>query len=1048
MPTPIPGRNRFLFRFLLILVFAGCCWGGPVEQFYASIPRPNSTGDYGQGVAVDANGNTYVAGTTNARVPGSSTDTPDAFVAKVDPLGNVLWTVTFGGSGYDSATSMARDQNGNLYIAGVTYSRDFPVKGSMQGFQGAVSCTGTTIQAGCSDAFVVKMDSTGAILYASYLGGTGDDGANGIAVGNNGNVYVTGSTSSQNFPLQNPIQASFGGMTDAFVAEINAAGNALVYSTYLGGSAADQGNGIALDTFGNAYIAGQTSSTNFPTQNPCKPNAGAQDCFITKINAAGTALVYSTYFGGSAIDYAGGIAVDSSGNAYIAANTGGGSFPISNLLSPLTPPQVSTPAAGALVAVKLNSSGSAYIYSTSIYYSTDAGGIAVDAAGNASITGISSYYAQGGTIVKEGMISILNSTGAALTFTYFAAGGVAVVTDSNGDIAAAGYDTNSYPVPEPTRAIVSRFTTQPTAGCTFVVTSISPQSFNFMGGSGTVTLDASAPACVPAVSSDSAWLTIEKANSTVVSFYVMGADSTRVGTLTIAGHPVTITQTVPTTSQPVSVSPETGSGAQQTFTATYSNASSVLSVYIMVSSYVQPQSSCFAEYDPGTNQFRLIADNGSSVSVVSPGSGSASNSQCTLSGLGASATTVGNNLSVTFPLSFTVGYVGAKNVFLFALSTNNQNTWWQQEGIWTVTSGIGGGVPPGAIPVCNAQGFPCVASLTPANGSGLTGTFTGVFTHSGGASQHYLGYILFLPTPNIVQYTATGSCLVEYNRISNAMRLINDAGTDWLPGIIGLPVGQTGSLTNSHCTLNVGQSSGVINGTTMTVTAAMTFNSGFSGKLATFMQGFDVTGAYTGMTQFGNWMASAGGQAPGPYIVGVSPQSGAGSSTTLTFTAGHTSGVPSLSFVTLLISSVIVGGTPCQAFYFPAANVLNLVNDSGTAMVSANGIAPGTAGSLANSRCTINTGTASRNVSGNNVSVSLPLTFNTATFAGPQNVYVNAFDNFGYLSHWGYGGNFHGSVGDRGGRMAKGLSTPSTQRRKGVAIEGLKIRGLRNGLAS
>jgi hypothetical protein len=265
---------------------------------------------------------------------------------------------------------------------------------------------------------------------------------------------------------------------------------------------------------------------------------------------------------------------------------------------------------------------------------------------------------------------------------------------------------------------------------------------------------------------------------------------------------------------------------------------------------------------------------------------------------------------------------------------------------------------------------------------------------------------LFLPTPNVVQYTATGSCLVEYNRISNAMRLINDAGTNWLPGTIGLPVGQTGTLANSHCTLNVGQSSAQVNGTTMAVTAAVTFSAGFTGELATFMQGFDVTGAYTGMTQFGNWLAAAGTHAPGPYVVSLSPTSGAGSSTTLTFTAGHTSGVSSLSFVTMLISPVIVGGTACQAFYFPATNVLNLVNDAGSAMVSANGITPGTAGTLANSRCSINTGAASRSVSGNNVTVSLPMAFSPGTFGGTQNIYVNAFDNFGFLSHWVTGGTF------------------------------------------
>lgn len=299
------------------------------------------------------------------------------------------------------------------------------------------------------------------------------------------------------------------------------------------------------------------------------------------------------------------------------------------------------------------------------------------------------------------------------------------------------------------------------------------------------------------------------------------------------------------------------------------------------------------------------------------------------------------------------------------------------------------------------QPGPNVVSLSPTSGSGASGTFTANFYHTAGGSQNYLGYILFLPTPNIVWYTATGSCLVEYNRISNAMRLINDAGTNWLPGTIGLPVGQAGVLSNSHCTLNVGQSSAQVSGNGMTITASLTFNPGFTGVLATFLQEFDVTGAYTGMTQFGNWLvAPAASQKPGPYVVGVSPTSGSGTSTTLTFTAGHTNGILSLSFVTLLISPVIVGGAACQAFYFPATNTLNLVNDSGSAMVSANGIVVGTAGTLANSRCSINTGAATQFSLGDNVTVSLPLTFNTTNFGGSQTVHVNAFDDFGFLSHW------------------------------------------------
>src|SRR4029077_8352244 len=174
------------------------------------------------------------------------------------------------------------------------------------------------------------------LMYSTYLGGSGDDGGYGIAVDNADNAYVTGRTISSDFPTKNPLQAAYGGISDAFVAKINAGGSALVYSTYLGGTAADFGNGIALDGAGNAYVTGLTESTNFPStpgafQTTC--GGGDQACrygdaFVTKINAAGSAFVYSTFLGGNSEDEGRGIALDSAGNAYVTGDTSSGNFPL------------------------------------------------------------------------------------------------------------------------------------------------------------------------------------------------------------------------------------------------------------------------------------------------------------------------------------------------------------------------------------------------------------------------------------------------------------------------------------------------------------------------------------------------------------------------------------------------------------------------------------------------------------------------------------------------------------------------------------------------
>jgi hypothetical protein len=188
----------------------------------------------------------------------------------------------------------------------------------------------------CYDAFVTKINAAGtAIVYSTYLGGSSNDAGTGIAVDGAGNAYLTGSTVSTSFTgvTSRSIQMVPGGDFDAFVTEINAAGTAIVYSTFLGGSGSDLGQGIAVDGSGNAYVTGYTSSTSFPgvTAGSIQPvhgaDSGGNDAFVTKINAAGTGIVYSTFLGGSGDDQAHGIAVDRAGNAYVTGQTNSTTFP-------------------------------------------------------------------------------------------------------------------------------------------------------------------------------------------------------------------------------------------------------------------------------------------------------------------------------------------------------------------------------------------------------------------------------------------------------------------------------------------------------------------------------------------------------------------------------------------------------------------------------------------------------------------------------------------------------------------------------------------------
>ncbi len=295
--------------------------------------------DAGSAIAVDGSGNAYVVGQT------SSTNFPtqnplqgtnlggsnDAFVAKLNYTSSTLtlvYSTYLGGSGSDDARGVAIDDSGNAYVTGIT-SSTFCVDVGTFCFPQAGSPLKDAD--GSTDAFVTKLNAAGsALVYSTYLGGSGDDAGRGVAVDALGSAYVTGDTTSTNFPTASPFQAASGGGKDAFVSKINPAGTALIYSTYLGGVVDDLGFGIAVDAAGSAYVTGDTTSysPSFPTASPFQADlGGGQDVFVTKLNAAGSALTYSTYLGGGLSDSGQGIAVDAAGNAYVAGVTFSTNFP-------------------------------------------------------------------------------------------------------------------------------------------------------------------------------------------------------------------------------------------------------------------------------------------------------------------------------------------------------------------------------------------------------------------------------------------------------------------------------------------------------------------------------------------------------------------------------------------------------------------------------------------------------------------------------------------------------------------------------------------------
>ncbi len=290
-------------------------------------------------IAADPGGGVYVTGgTSGANFPGVKTTEggSDAFVIRLDPKGAWIGTKLFGGSGNDVGTSIVLGPDGYIYLGGTTTSPDFPVTQNSY----------LTTLPGPTSAFLVKVGfnsalgtTSGTVLYSTYLGpGTSAS----VAADAGGNAYIAAATTSAAWPTTagaaQPKCAA--NCTDIAVAKLDPAGQKLIYATYLGGSQAEAVGGIAVDTSGNAYIAGATNSPDFPvtpgvleTHRESQPYANFPllanyTGFVAKLSPDATTFVYATYLGGSASDQAMAIAVDAAGNAYVGGTTTSPDFPL------------------------------------------------------------------------------------------------------------------------------------------------------------------------------------------------------------------------------------------------------------------------------------------------------------------------------------------------------------------------------------------------------------------------------------------------------------------------------------------------------------------------------------------------------------------------------------------------------------------------------------------------------------------------------------------------------------------------------------------------
>ena len=364
--------------------------------------------DLATAVAVDASGSAYVAGSTvsadfpvtsnalqikhggvpNNGVIGVLQNVFDAFVAKYSPDGSRLIYATFlGGTGNDQATAIAVDAAGNAVVGGFTSSTDFPMA------NGAIQSANPS--AGSIAGFVSKLNAAGSnLIFSTYLGGSGGNTAvQALTVDRAGSPYVAGYTASPAFPVtQGALQTTFGGGQDAFVAKLNPPGTALVYATFLGGKATDQAAGIAVDSAGNAYVAGETASADFPVPGGSAPAAlkGFTDSFVCKLNTTGSALIYAAFLGGSQSDNATSIALDSDNSAVFAGATLSPDFPTSLGAFQPTPGSKN----GTAFVARLDATGA-------IAFATLLGGSAIDSASAVAVAADGSAIVAGTTTSKD-----------------------------------------------------------------------------------------------------------------------------------------------------------------------------------------------------------------------------------------------------------------------------------------------------------------------------------------------------------------------------------------------------------------------------------------------------------------------------------------------------------------------------------------------------------------------------------------------------------------------------------------------------------------------
>ena len=803
--------------------------------------------DAGKGIAVDASGSMYVAGSTDSTdfpvTPGAAgrsyNGERDGFLLRLDATGSRLVYATYlGGGGEDSVAGIALDAAGAAYVAGYTASRNFPVTaGALQ----------PTHAGGFYDAFLTKITPDGrAFGYSTFVGGGGTDTARAVAVDGIGCAYVTGATESMNFPVRSALQASSAGGGDAFVTKVNATGTALVYSTYLGGRSTEYGSAIAVDAGGSAYVAGATLSPNFPMGPTAlrRTNRGNYDAFVAALNPTGSGLTASTYLGGLDSEEPAGIAVDASGSIYVAGYTRSADF--------LVPEAGNWPYHGGEdgFVVKLRRTLDALLYAECLGGSADerVTAIAVNTSGQVFMAGRSASrdfpgqrIGTGGAgdafVVRAGgqnhapvtvSVTPASGSGSQQVFQFTAADpdgatdllGMMILISpvSGGKACVLFYDRASGLV-----ALADDALAFPWAGYVGTAATIENTRCSIaLGGASALASGTNVNLTLPVAFKGG------MTGQQTIYLYTQDRAGAYAGWDARGSWEAPSGNRAPST---ISVAPSAGSGASQTFTFTVADpdgAEDLLGMMILVSPATGNGKACLLYYDRAASLIALADD-----SLAFPWAGYLGtprmfeNERCSVALGGASASASGTNVSLRLPITFKSGFTGHQIIRLYTQDRAGAAAGWDVRGSWDVPAG---------------NRAPSTISVSPSAGAGVSRTFTFTVADPDGADD-LLGMMI------LINPVAGKACVLYYDRPTSLVALADDTLMFPWAGYIGT----VALIQNDRCAVALGGATASVSGTHLSLSLPITFKSTLTGRLAISLFTQDRAGARAGWNSHAAW---------------------------------------------------------------------------------------------------------------------------------------------------------------------------------------------------